>query len=66
MAKDNRIEKALGEFVGLIQFFLKAENSGELSDFETELDSLLDDLEVVQPETYQREQFKSYLMLKKI
>jgi hypothetical protein len=66
VAQDHRIEKALGEFVGLIRFFLRAEYSGELSDFETELDSLLDDLEVAQPKTYQREQFKAYLMLKKI
>jgi hypothetical protein len=66
VAQDKRIDEALAEFVGLISFFLKAENRGELSDFETELDSLLNDLEVAQPETYQREQFKAYLMLKKI
>jgi len=65
LAQDNRIEEALREFVELMKFFLKAEDSGELPDFEAELDSLLDDLELAQPETYQREQFKAYLMLKK-
>jgi hypothetical protein len=61
--KSTTLDKAVGEFIALVRFFLKAEDRGELPDFEEELDSLLKDLEAAQPEKYQREQFRAYIML---
>jgi hypothetical protein len=57
------IEKALKQFVALFNFFLHVESDGGLPDFETELDSLLDDLESKQSHHYNRKQFKQYLMI---
>jgi len=59
----NEIEVALQEFVSLFRFFLRLESNGALRDLETELDSLLDELEAGQQTRYQREQFKAYLMI---
>ena len=56
------VDNALGEFEKLFKFFLKAEEK-ELPDLGEELDSLLDDLEKGHGRTYQREQFKAYLMI---
>ena len=56
------VEAAVQEFTGLLRFFLHAERT-ELPDLETELDALLIDLEKEHGVTYQREQFKAYLMI---
>ena len=58
-----KVDAALTEFMILFRFILSAETNGELPDFEAEIDSLLDELETVQPAPYQREQFKAFLML---
>jgi hypothetical protein len=61
--KWGEIETALQEFITLFKFFLSLESKGELPNLETELDSLLDELEATHRTKYQREQFKAYLMI---
>ena len=56
------IEKAMAEFEVLLKLFLKAE-AQELPELESELDSLLDELEKKHGSKYNREQFKAYVMI---
>lgn len=58
-----KVEVALGEFDTLFKFFLKAETTELAAELEPALDSLLDDLEHQHGTKFQREQFKSYLMI---
>jgi hypothetical protein len=57
-----QFDAAVEEFRKLFSTLLKAEPK-ELPDLETELDSLLDELEKEHGTKYQREQFKAYLMI---
>jgi hypothetical protein len=58
------VEAALKEFETLFNFFLKAEATELSAELEPALDSLLDELERLHGGAkFQREQFKSYLML---
>jgi len=58
-----KVELAIKEFEQLFKFFLKAEGK-ELPELEGALDSLLDDLEKEHSgATFQREQFKAYLLI---
>lgn len=61
---DSQINAALREFETLFKFLLKAEESELKDELEPALDSLLGDLEKKHKGlNYQREQFKSYLMI---
>ena len=58
-----KVDVALKEFEELLRFFLKAEEK-ELPELDRALDALLDDLEKEHAgSTFQREQFKAYLMI---
>lgn len=58
------VEAALKEFHSLFHFFLNAEATEIGAELESALESLLDELENLHEGTkFQREQFKSYLML---
>ena len=58
-----KVDVALTEFEELLRFFLKAEEK-ELPELDRALDALLDDLEKEHAgSTFQREQFKAYLMI---
>jgi hypothetical protein len=61
---DAEVNAALQEFDTLFKFLLHAEGSELKEELEPPLDSLLDDLEKKYPGSkFQREQFKSYLMI---
>jgi hypothetical protein len=62
-AEWTKVDAALKEFEELLRFFLKAEEK-ELPELNGALDALLDDLEKEHGgSTFQREQFKAYLMI---
>jgi len=64
---DADVEQALKEFERLFKFLLKAEETDLKSELEPAVDSLLHDLEIKhRGSTYQREQFKAYLMIPKV
>ncbi len=59
-----KVEAALKEFHSLFHFFLNAEATELGTELEPALNSLLDELETLHKGTkFQREQFKSYLMI---
>ena len=58
-----QLDAALKEFEELFKFLLQAEVKELNEELEPALDSLLDDLEKQHGSTFQREQFKAYLMV---
>jgi hypothetical protein len=58
-----KVQSALDEFKKLFDFFLKAEGTELGTELAPALDLLLDELEKKHGSTFQREQFKAYLMI---
>lgn len=61
---DSQLMDALQEFEKIFKFLLKLEETELRDELDTAVESLLDELEAKHPgQKYQREQFKSYLMI---